>query len=229
MVGFAFSLDVVVEAVDEGFPACVDDVEADADGAPLFFAVGAFDEHACFGGAASFAVDDADFVVAEGDVVDFWVGGAEGFAEGLVEGVDGAFAFFDGVDAVVVDDDFDGGFTGFEAAFAVGAVGGVVFEEVEGGGVFAEDFADEEFEGGVCGFVFVALVFALFDGVEDAFDAWGAAHEFEAELVGFVEDVVLAGEVADEDDLVVADGGWGDVFVAASEFLDGVDVGAAFV
>jgi len=109
------------------------------------------------------------------------------------------------------------------------AEGAVVFFEFPRTFGEAEFLADEEFEGAIGRFVGVAELFTLFDGGEDVFGFGASFLEREAEFFGGDEDVGLARELGDENVLGVADELWLDVLVAVSNFLDGVDMHAAFV
>src|SRR4051794_24607317 len=55
--------ELVLEGVDQGEPARLDDVLGDADGAPDVVGVLALDDHADPGGGAGAGVDDADLVI----------------------------------------------------------------------------------------------------------------------------------------------------------------------
>src|SRR4029450_4335131 len=54
---------LVLDRIDQGEPARLEEVFADADGAPHVVMIGRLDDHADAGGRAGFAVDDAEFVV----------------------------------------------------------------------------------------------------------------------------------------------------------------------
>ena len=236
--GAAGAEEEVLEAVDEGEVGGGDDVFGDADGVPGVGAGAGFDEDAGFGACAGLAVEDADFVVFEDEFAQFGVDILEGFAEGFVEGVDGAVAFCGGVHARGVgEDEFDGGFgeaCGTEdiVCRGIGPTAGdadvesVQFKEF---GVVGFGAADEEFEGGVRALEFVALTFEGLDLVENAAGGGIVTIEGDAKFAGFFEKTRTTGHFADGNAGDVADEGGVDVFVAGLEFADGVGVHAAFV
>src|ERR1035437_4547906 len=195
------------DGVYQGFPTGVDDVFADAYGAPTAAVVASFDEDA--------------------DVGDLRIELRKALAQADVEGVEGAESGFGcGVDIVLrLDRDGGGG---------SGGVGGrpgrdfVAFdiEEVQAG---AEGFADQQLEGAFGGFEFVALVLQLLDAFEEFAAGVFLEAAGEAVLLELIDDVAAAGEVADEDALAVADEFRLDVLVGGGVLEDGADVHAALV
>src|SRR4029453_17634369 len=73
--------EAVVDAVGEGLPGGGDDVVGDADGGPFGVGVGGGDQDAGDGAGAGAAVEDADLVVDQADVLELGVAGGQGAAE----------------------------------------------------------------------------------------------------------------------------------------------------
>ncbi len=219
--------EVILDAIQQRLPGGVDDVFADADGAEEAVGGAEFDDDSDFGGGGLSGVDDADFVIDEAEGIEGGEVLGEGAAEGVVEGVHRAVAFGGGVDFAVLHGEGEGGFGG-GGVFAGAVDGDAVVVEVKESAVFTDLFANDEFEGGFGGFELEAFGFEAGDFVEDFLlgGAVGFDVEFFADLGGDVGD---AGEFGDEDAAGVADGFGGDVFVGFGEFVDGVDVHAAFV
>src|ERR1039457_7390620 len=82
------------DGVDEGFPTGVDDVLADADGAPTAAVVAPLDEDTDMGGGAFAGIEDAGFVIGEADVGDLRIEPGKALAQADVQGVEGAVPGF---------------------------------------------------------------------------------------------------------------------------------------
>src|ERR1035437_1914710 len=82
------------DGVDEGFPTGVDDVFADAYGAPTAAVVAPFDEDADISGGAFVGIENADFVIGQADVGDLRIELGKALAQADVEGVEGAVSGF---------------------------------------------------------------------------------------------------------------------------------------
>ena len=178
-------VDFVFEGVHEGDPAGFDDVFTHTHSAPDGNFIATFNHYSDACGRAFRAINDANFVVHERHFADGGVDGYESFAEGAVEGIDGAIAFADDVLNSVFGRDFQDSF-GHWFAGLVFDVNAIVIQ-FEGGAVEVGEFHHEEIEGGVGSFELVAFVFEVLNGVEDA------DHEFaviaDGELAGFGDDV----------------------------------------
>ena len=98
---------LVLEAVDQGQPAGSDDVVGDADRPPRRLAIGGNDEHAGAGGGSTGAIDDADFVIGQPDVVDPRVEWPESLAQSCIKGVDRAVSLLDSIFRHAANLDFD--------------------------------------------------------------------------------------------------------------------------
>ncbi len=97
-----------------------------------------------------------------------------------------------------------------------------VAEPLEPGGEPARELLDQEDERRLGGLELVALVFEVLDPVEDPGEQGGVLVE--AVLAELLGDVRLAGQLADQDPALVADGAGVDVLVAAGVLADAVDV-----
>ena len=89
--------------------------------------------------------------------------------------------------------------------------------------------AQQQVERGVGGLVVVALVLALLEPLEHGGDARVVALELEAELLRLAHDGALAGELGDDDALLVAHPRGVDVLEGLRRLLHGGDVHAALV
>src|SRR3954452_5642432 len=96
-----------LERVHEGVPAGLDDVLADADGAPGVRAVRGVEQHARHGARRLLLVEDADLVVDELDVGEVRIGLRDGRAQGGVKRVHGAVALGAPDVALAVHPDLD--------------------------------------------------------------------------------------------------------------------------
>ena len=105
----------------------------------------------------------------------------------------------------------------------------MVFEQFKERPVVLEHFADQEIQRTVGGFEFIAQRLAAFDFRQNLCHLRRTLFELDPERFGLEQDVALAGKLRDQDVLRVADFLRADVFVAAGEFLDGVDVDASLV
>src|ERR1035437_3660981 len=153
------------DGVYQGFPTGVDDVFADAHGAPTAAVVGPFDEDADIGGGTFVGIEDADFVIGQADVGDLRIELGKALAQADVQGVEGAVSGFGGAVDIVLRLDRDGG--GGSGGIGGGAGGDFValdIEEVQAG---AEGFADQQLEGAFGGFEFVAFVLHLLDALQE--------------------------------------------------------------
>src|ERR1017187_6106712 len=215
------------DGVDEGFPTGVDDVLADADGAPTAAVVAPLDEDADIGGRAFAGIEDADFVIGEADVGDLRIEPGKALAQADVQGVEGAVPGFGGAVNIVLRPDRDGG--GGSGGVGGGPGRDLVAFDVEEMQTGAEGFANEQLEGAFGGFELVAFVLHLLDALEEL--AAGVLFEAvgEAVLLELIDDIAAAGEVADEDALAVADELGLDVLVGGGVLEDGADVHAALV
>ena len=70
--GFVFD-EFVLDCVDEGHPAGLDDIFADANGSPNIVVVLAFDHDSDAGRSSGFGVDDANTVVHEMHLLQTWI------------------------------------------------------------------------------------------------------------------------------------------------------------
>jgi hypothetical protein len=101
--------DGVLERVAQGLARGRDDVRAAAHRRPFQGAVRRVDDDARLGSRRLLAVEDADLVVDQMDRVELRVEGAQGLAEGGVQGVDRAVAVGGGVEHLARDLDLDRG------------------------------------------------------------------------------------------------------------------------
>jgi len=85
VVFFGETHQLEADGVDEGFPTGVDDVFADAYGAPTAAVVAPFDEDADMGGGAFVGIEDADFVVGQADFRDLRIQLGKALAQADVE------------------------------------------------------------------------------------------------------------------------------------------------
>src|ERR1051326_4540729 len=75
---------LVLHAVHESLPACLDDIFADADRPPLILAVSRFDQHARLRGGAFLAADDAHLVIGQPQCLERGIRIDQRGAEGVV-------------------------------------------------------------------------------------------------------------------------------------------------
>src|SRR5215218_6683088 len=197
--------EAVVDAVGQGFPGGGDDVFGDADGGPFGVGVGGGDQDAGDGAGAGAAVEDADLVVDQVDVLELGVAGGQGAAQGLVEGVDGADALAGGQDPLAVDEQAHGRLRDVAAV----------------GLAFNQDPVALQGEGGVEDLEGVAAVLQLLDPVQDPGPEGRVGVQVEAELARLGEHVGAAGELGHEHPGLVADPAGVDVAVGVGPAGDG--------
>src|SRR4029453_12118155 len=217
--------EAVVDAVGGGLPGGGGGVGGDADGGPFGLGVGGGDQDAGDGAGAGAAVEDADLVVDQADVLELGVAGAQGAAEGLVEGGGGADALADGQDPLAVDEQADGGL-GEVAAVLLALDQDPVALEGEGRLEGAALAADQQLEGGVGDLEGVAAVLQLLDPVQDPGPEGWVGVQVETQLARLGEHVGAAGELGDQHPGLVADPAGVDVAVGVGPAGDGRGVQA---
>ena len=191
--------------------------------------IAGFDEDADAGGGASAGTDDAYLVIDQLDSTEGGEGGEEGFTQGGIESVDGTVSLGGSFTKFFAHADSDGRAAGFPGGGTCADHLDFIGVDLEGGGDFLEGAANEEFEGCVGGLEFVTIFLKFFDFGEDGAGGGRFFFDGDAEFAGFHHDVGSARKFADEDALMITDRGWFDVFETGGEFIDRIDVHAAFV
>lgn len=223
-----FSVQFVFDAVDECSPTGFDNVIADADRAPGFFAVGALDVHADGGGGAGRRINDADLVVDQADFTELRVRTGECFTQSGVERVDWSVSF-GGVEPQRVSDfEFDDRLGERDMILDIPITrDDTVFDGFEMRLKRATDPFDQEIEGGRCRFELITLVLQPNDFGENLVHQFFVFAEVVFARDGF--DIAAARQFADEDPAFISDQSRIDMFVGLGGFVDRVDVHAAFV
>ena len=218
----------VLDRVDEGFPAGLDDVLAHADAAPGVVAVAGVEQHPRDGAGALVLVEDAHLVVHELDVAQMRVLLRDGLAQRRVEGVDRAVALGGADDALAADVDLDGR---LHVGLAALALLDDHAEALEGEQrlVRRQLVAQQQVERGVGRLVVVAAVLALLEPLEHDGDALVVALELQADVAGAAQHRALARELRDEDALLAAHDGGVDVLEGLRRLLHGGHVQPALV
>ena len=222
--------ETVDDRVEEGLPGGFDDVLRDADRRPDDFAVGGVDEDAGDRPRAPAGVEDPDPVVDQVDAVQNRIGGADGLAQGRVEGVDRSVALGRGHHPGVVDPDLHRGLGQMTAVAGrgVGVVGDdperLQLEEV---GFPTGGPAQQQLEGAVGHLEVVAPVLEGLECLEDAGE--GVGVELQSELLGLEGQGGSAGHLRHDEAGAVADRVGRNVLVGVAATGDGARVETGLV